>query len=960
MRRVQTEILVIGGGATGTGVLRDAAMRGFDAVLVEQRDFAHGTTGRYHGLLHSGGRYVVKDPEAAVECIEENRVLRRIMPHCIEDTSGFFVVTPWDDEEYIPRFLEGCERAGIPVAEVSVAEALRREPYLNPGITHCFEVPDAAADSFLATEATVASAREHGGLALPYHEVRSLIRVGERVVGARCHDLVAGEEVEISADLVINASGAWAGRVAATAGVAFEVRAGKGTMLAINHRMINTVVNRCKMPSDGDIIVPIRTVAVIGTTDEGVPHPERFGVEPWEIQLMLEEGDKLVPGISAMRVLRAWAGVRPLYQEEATAETRDVTRAYALLDHATRDGVEGFLTITGGKWTSFRQMAAVAVDAACRKLGVERECRTASEPLPDRRRRGGHHYLGERLDRIEKHGEYGDLVCECELATRADVTAAIVDGEAKTIDDVRREVRVGMGPCQGGWCLPRVAGLLHEIHRPPVAEANVALRDFLAERWKGLAPIVWGDQLRQLRLDDLIFTSLLAVPALTGPSSSPLAPVMYEPPVDTTVIRTARRPRHLYHTSVYASSSDVVVIGAGLAGLVAAWQAISAGATVTVLTKGWGALVWHAGTIDVFGAETGEDDRPSVALRELVIRRPRHPYALVGQGKLAAALDAIAALAADARYPLEGSLEANLTLPSGLGAARRTCLAPTTMTAGDLRRPDPVVVVGFRRFPDFFPDLVAANLEAIGVPARAVNLDLDSLRGRKLITATVLAELFEDAEFRRHVAKAVGDVGGARVGFPAVLGRQLAPEVVAELSQLLGGEAFEIPTLPPSIPGLRLQGILRRAILSAGGRIVDSAEAIELNEKDGYLEVITVAAARTARHLARAAVLATGGLLGGGIVGEASGELVEVVVGLPVEGPRSREEWFAHDGDEHPVMAAGIATDADLAARSGPDGVFVAGGLLAGADPIREGSLEGIAASTGYVAGRAAAEEARQ
>src|SRR5690606_35842680 len=97
MRRLQTEVLVIGGGATGTGVMRDLATRGVETILVEQRELTHGTTGRYHGLRHSGARYVVKDPEAAVECIEENAVLRRIMPHCIEETSGFFVVTPWDD-----------------------------------------------------------------------------------------------------------------------------------------------------------------------------------------------------------------------------------------------------------------------------------------------------------------------------------------------------------------------------------------------------------------------------------------------------------------------------------------------------------------------------------------------------------------------------------------------------------------------------------------------------------------------------------------------------------------------------------------------------------------------------------------------------------------------------------------------------------------------------------------------
>src|SRR5690606_1795829 len=177
---------------------------------------------------------------------------------------------------------------------------------------------------------------------------------------------------------VVNASGAWAGQVAELAGCEVTVIPGKGTMVAMNHRVINTVVNRCKMPSDGDIIVPIRTVAVIGTTDIRVPDPEHYGIEAWEVELMLDEGEKLVPGIKDMRVLRAWAGVRPLYQEKATGvDTRDVSRTYTLLDHETRDNVRGFLTITGGKWTTYRQMAQVVADAVCQKLGVERPCRTA-------------------------------------------------------------------------------------------------------------------------------------------------------------------------------------------------------------------------------------------------------------------------------------------------------------------------------------------------------------------------------------------------------------------------------------------------------------------------------------------------------------------------------------------------------------------------------------------------------
>lgn len=528
MRRLQTEVLVIGGGATGTGVVRDAAMRGFDAMLVEKRDLTHGTTGRYHGLLHSGGRYAVKDPEAAVECIQENRVLRKIMSHCIEDTGGFFVTTPWDDPDYAPKFVDGCRKAGIPVEEISIDRMLKEEPLLNPDISRCFRVPDAAADSFLATDANADSARQYGARILPYHEVTDLMLDGDRVIGAVCHDLVDDETVHVYADMVVNASGAWAGRIAAFANLDVHVMPGKGTMVAMNHRIVNTVINRCKMPADGDILVPIHTVSVMGTTDEEVRHPERFAIEPWEVQLMLDEGEKIVPGFKEMRVLRAWAGVRPLYQETQVTDTRDVTRAYTLLDHETRDGVAGFITITGGKWTTYRQMAEVTVDRVCEKFGVERECRTHLEPLPGSET-GEYHWLGAPLARVEEYDTYGELVCECELATRADVERAIVEHHARTIDDVRRDVRLGMGPCQGGFCTFRAVGILHELRQSPPDEANVALRDFLQERWKGLLSILWGQQLRQERLDELMYLSVLNADHLPGPKASRLGPVMYEP-----------------------------------------------------------------------------------------------------------------------------------------------------------------------------------------------------------------------------------------------------------------------------------------------------------------------------------------------------------------------------------------------------------------------------------------------
>ncbi len=557
MRHLQTEILVIGGGSTGTGVAWDAALRGFQVILVEQRDITHGTTGRYHGLLHSGGRYVVKDPRSAEECIRENAILRRTHAHCIEDTGGFFVVTPEDDGDYPDRFRAACAQTGIPCDEITVAAALREEPLLNPAAARVFRVPDGASDSFLATHATAQAAAQAGAMLLTYHEVTGLLVEGgdgdHRVVGAQVRDVANGEDVTIRADMVINAAGAWAGRIAALAGIEVKIIPGKGTMVAMNHRIVNTVLNRCKMPSDGDIIVPIHTVAVIGTTDVKVTDPERLRIEPWEVARMLAEGDKLVPGISRARVLRAWAGVRPLYQEGFAGESRDATRALTLLDHRGRDALSGFLTITGGKWTTFRLMAETTVDKACEQLGTRRPCATATTPVPGVAQ--GHYWLGHRLHEVEAHRLQPDLVCECELVTRTMLERAARRNPTVTLDDLRRDVRLGMGPCQGGFCTYRAVCILHELQqRPPVDDApapaawdiataqspahnakaatagpspafdaNLLLHDFLQERWKGLTPILWGRQLKQERLDELIYLSLMNADHL--PASSAVSPL---------------------------------------------------------------------------------------------------------------------------------------------------------------------------------------------------------------------------------------------------------------------------------------------------------------------------------------------------------------------------------------------------------------------------------------------------
>ncbi len=512
------DVLVIGGGATGGGVALDLALRGLQVALIERADLTDGTSGRYHGLLHSGGRYAVHDPESARECIAENRILRKIVPHAIEDTGGLFVTTPDDDPAYADQWVAACRACDIETEEISVGQMLEDEPALNPRITRAFRVPDASSDSFDVLTALGAAVQALGGSVLTYHEVVGLTVAGGVVAGATVRNVRTGVELHLAARMIVNAAGAWAGQIAAMAGCQITMRPSKGTMVAMAYRFVNTIINRCHLPGDGDILVPVGTVAVIGTTSVNVPDPNDTSITAWEVRKMLEEGEKMAPGFSQARALRAWAGVRPLYEEGGAAQGRDAKRTFAVLDHATRDGVGGLVTVVGGKFTTYRLMAERAADVVSKQLGVTRPCVTKSYVLPDARfpfTGARPHWLGHRLKHFEAAPAREQLICECEIVTRKDLEDAAhahPDVVAPWIlDDLRRDLRLGMGPCQGGFCGYRAAGILHDMGSVDASQATAALADFAQRRWKGQRPLLWGQGLRQALLDEQIYRGILGL-----------------------------------------------------------------------------------------------------------------------------------------------------------------------------------------------------------------------------------------------------------------------------------------------------------------------------------------------------------------------------------------------------------------------------------------------------------------
>ena len=521
MRQVQTEVLVIGGGATGAGVLRDLAMRGFKAILVERHDWCSGTTGRYNGVLHSGSRYSLNDVQTAQECIQENRILRRIMPHCIEDTGGYLVATPWDDPAFGDHLIGCCQKVGIPLEEVPLPVALRNEPWLNPGIRRCLRAPDAMADSFLATQVNLDSARQYGAQAWNYHPVAKLLIQGGRVKGAECKDLIKGETVTILADLVVNAAGAWAGQIAAMAGVRIPIVCSKGSMIGVHYRLVNTAIIRLHWPADNDSVVPSHTVSVLGCNDVVIDDPDAAWAEPAEVQAIVEETSKLVPIAREMRKLRVWTGVRPLYQNNQVngGTGRQLSRSHVILNHSERDGLDGLISIVGGKWTTYRLMAEQAVDEVCRVFGVSRGCRTQLEPLPGAQR-GNYYWRAAPLARTEDTTAYSQLICECELVRSKEIEDVLVREDVQTLDDVRRATRLGMGTCQGGICALRADGLLHRLRQPSIKQVNAALLEFIQARWKGIIPVLSGSQLRQMRVNELIYSHVL------GADRAPTQPIL--------------------------------------------------------------------------------------------------------------------------------------------------------------------------------------------------------------------------------------------------------------------------------------------------------------------------------------------------------------------------------------------------------------------------------------------------
>ncbi|MCF8082357.1 MAG: anaerobic glycerol-3-phosphate dehydrogenase subunit A [Deltaproteobacteria bacterium] len=507
----ETQVLIIGGGATGTGLARDLALRGIQSILTEKGDINAGASGGNHGLLHSGARYVSSDSAVAAECRAENELLKKLAPHCIEETGGLFVAVAGDDETHVADFPHLCERAGIPATRLDIQDARELEPVLSPDTIAVYQVEDASIDPFKLSLENMAQAQALGSRLFRHTQLMGFTMGRSSIRSALLQDIKTGEEMVIDPEMVVNAAGAWAGEVAALAGLSIQILYSKGSLLVTDRRITRRIINRLREPSDGDILVPGGTVSILGTTSVRVDSLEDIRPTPDEINLIVDEGSAMIPMLAKTRYIRAYAGVRPLLKPEVEENDRSATRGFTLLDHA-EEGLENFVTIPGGKLTTYRFMAEKTADLVCERLGIPRPCLTRTEPLPSTEAgRWSEPGLGPR-DWIRDKNPENPILCECEMVPQSIIRRVIesitAQHERPDLQAIGLRSRMGKGSCQGTFCGKRV--LAHMIEQGDVAgeEGLAHLRHFLQSRWKGERPVLWGDQLMQAELKEALYCGL--------------------------------------------------------------------------------------------------------------------------------------------------------------------------------------------------------------------------------------------------------------------------------------------------------------------------------------------------------------------------------------------------------------------------------------------------------------------
>jgi len=372
------DAVIIGGGINGLFTALDLSLRGFSVALLERGAIGGGTSDRMHGLLHSGARYAVSDPKAAMECIRENETLSKIAPSHVINTGGLFVAISEEDLNYVDEFTRALRATGINYREENVGEVLREEPFLSPQAKLVISVPDKVVKARELMSGVAMAAHDEGALIIQDAEVIGINVAGDAVAELIVRDNVSGETKRIGARIVINAAGPWASRIASMAGISVDVMATMGVMVVYERLLNHRVINRLRPPSDGDIVLPYGARSIAGTTALIVEDPDNVEISDEDVGLITREAAAMIPAIARTKVLRSYAAVRPLIKMKGV-DAREATRDFAVVRH---ESPSNMVSIIGGKFTTGRLVGEMVGDVVAGMLGSSKPSRTKEYKLP--------------------------------------------------------------------------------------------------------------------------------------------------------------------------------------------------------------------------------------------------------------------------------------------------------------------------------------------------------------------------------------------------------------------------------------------------------------------------------------------------------------------------------------------------------------------------------------------------
>lgn len=523
---VQYDVVVVGGGVVGTGIARDCAMRGLRTLLVEKRDFATGASGANMGMIHGGARYLLNDVQTTkLSCIDSGRI-QKIAPHLLFRIPFIMPVLTGASHpiDLVETFFEAYDvyspyKKGKRHTRLNREEAMSLEPGLADDVVGAITFDEWGINPFRLCVANAVSAADSGAEILTHTEVMGFLKDEKGVVSGVRLRKSGGSKHEVAARLVVNACGAWTGKVAAMAGAEVKIRPGKGINIFFDRRITNYAVVAEAVDKREVLIMPHENSTMMGCTDDDY-YGDLDNLEAThdEVEYLFQAMERVYPSIRKHRMIRVMTGVRPTLFEWGKIEDK-LTREHRIYDHAELDGVAGLISVAGGKLATFRIMAEETTNMVCVKLGKNAECATHEDALP-----GGDYlpeaeeiaekynvpmYVARRL--IARHGSRcsrvldiaaesrngGNIICSCENVIEAEIRYAARHEWAGDLDDVRRRTSLGCGPCQGSRCTHAAAAVLGDELGMSPAESRRMAAEFMQRRWKGKYPILRGNHIAQ-------------------------------------------------------------------------------------------------------------------------------------------------------------------------------------------------------------------------------------------------------------------------------------------------------------------------------------------------------------------------------------------------------------------------------------------------------------------------------